>query len=836
MNIAFDATALLSPSSKNRGIGNYTYNQFINLIRLDKDNQYFFFNLFEEFSMADQAGTGNVTDFYLFSGQEHELISKKQYQELVGDIIRKFLHENQIDIFYITSPFELMTFVYKKEWFQGVRTVATVYDIIPYVMKERYLPEKESYETYMERVEMLRWVDMYLVISQSVKDDMISYLKFPEEKIHVIYGAGTPNLFRKIEVSEGEKEKLCSKFKIKDRFLMCTGGDDERKNLAGLIKAYAKINEELRDQYQLVIVCKLSAASVERYTNLAREFHVKDRVVLTNFVTDEELVRLYNLADLMVFPSLYEGFGLPILEAWQCGTPVLTSANSSLQEIGGEAAILVNAASVRSVTEGIEKALSKTDLKELARKGMERSKQFTWEKVSRTVLQAFEDIITISRVEEKEVKRIAMFTPLPPIESGIADYSVDILSQLIHYFTVDVYVDKYKPDFKMDGVTVYSFDQFEGNWEKYDRIIYQVGNSLFHEYMFPFIKEYPGIVVLHDYNLRNVLEAIYLYKNNEIGIFGEQLREDFNEDVIREYLQNLNTSYLERFEVNGFVTNYASRLIVHSEYAGKKLLEREISRDVWQIPLYCVVDDQSHYDSAREEMGIKESEVVFAAFGHIHENKRVLQILAAFSKIYKQFPEARLYFVGKMAAELSGPFEKRVKEYGIGGSVTVTGYIGLDDFERYMEMADVCLNLRYPYNGESSASLMRLLGKGKCVVINRIGSFAEIPGEACIMIDNVEDLSESEEIKQIYEGMLYALDADKRENIESCARGYAKEMLDLKKIGKQYAQAIRRPYQMKRSMTDSMLQIIAKECILQGTYQEDQLKQLAKTLAYSLEN
>lgn len=104
------------------------------------------------------------------------------------------------------------------------------------------------------------------------------------------------------------------------------------------------------------------------------------------------------------------------------------------------------------------------------------------------------------------------------------------------------------------------------------------------------------------------------------------------------------------------------------------------------------------------------------------------------------------------------------------------------------------------------------------------------------MIDNVENLSESEEIKQIYEGMLYALDADKRENIESCARGYAKEMLDLKKIGKQYAQAIRRPYQMKRSMTDSMLQIIAKECILQGTYQEDQLKQLAKTLAYSLEN
>lgn len=836
MNIAFDATALLSPSSKNRGIGNYTYDQFINMIRMDKNNQYFFFNLFEEFSMAKQAGTGNVADFYLFSGQEYELISKKTYQGVVGDIIRKFLRENQIDVFYMTSPFEMITSVYKKEWFEGVRTVATVYDIIPYVMKEKYLRERESYEMYMERVEMLRWVDAYLVISQSVKDDMISYLKFPAEKIHVIYGASNPELFRKIEVSEAEKEELCSKFHIKDRFLMCTGGDDERKNLPGLIKAYAKMKKELCDRYQLVIVCKLSPASVERYTNLAGELHVKDRVVLTNFVTDEELVKLYNLADLMVFPSLYEGFGLPILEAWQCGTPVLTSANSSLQEIGGDAAVLVNAASVRSVTEGMENALSKMDLKELSRKGVERSKMFTWDKVSRTVLRALQNFEIASRDEKEEVKRIAVFTPVPPIESGIADYSVDILSQLMRYFIVDVYIDKYKPEMEIDGITIYPYDRFEEKCGQYDRILYQVGNSLFHEYMFPFIKKYPGIVVLHDYNLRNVLEAIYLYKKNEIGVFGEQLREDFSEEIIKEYLQNLNTSYVERFEVNGFVTNYARRIIVHSEYAQRKLLDREVNRDVSLIPHYCFIDDESHYDIVREEMGIKESEVVFAAFGHVHETKRVLQILAAFSEVHKKFPQARLYFVGKMAAELSEPFEERVRGYGIRECVTVTGYIELDEFKRYMEMTDVCLNLRYPYNGETSGSLMRLLGKGKCVVINRIGSFAEIPEEACIMIDNVEKLGEPEEIKQIYEGMIYALNKENREKIQICARKYAKEVLDLGKIGKEYVQAIRRPYQIKGNLTDAVLRKFSRECLVQGTYHEDQLKELAKTLAYSLES
>lgn len=837
MNIAFDATAILGPKSKNRGIGNYAYSQFKNMIEMDQKNHYYFFNMMEPFSMEEKVVTKNVKDFYLFTGRDYDLIANKEYEKVYGDIVQRFICENKIDVFYITSPFEQQIITYKKEWFAGVKTVATVYDIIPYVMKGKYLKDKVAYKKYMNQVEMLRWVDEYLVISKSVKDDMVSYLEFPAEKIHVIYGASDPDVFKKLDLSPKEVQDIRNKFGIKDRFLMCTGGDDERKNLSGLIKAYSKVRKELREQYQLVIVCKLSQESVQRYMGLVTELGLKSRVVLTNFVTTEELVKLYNMATLTVFPSLYEGFGLPILESWLCGTPVLTSSNSSLKEIGGEAAVLVNADSVTAIAKGLENALLNMDLKELADKGEQRQKVFTWEKVAKDAIQVIENIkVSVRTQDEKKVKRIAMFTPLPPIESGISDYSVDILSQLVGYFEIDVYIDDYKTDFKMDGVEVYPFKYFAKNLKKYDRIIYQVGNSLFHEYMFSFIKKYPGIVVLHDYNLRNVLEASCLYKKQEIDAFEKNVREDYDEEITKEYLEHLNTAYAQRFEINGFVVNYAERIIVHSLYAKKKLLEREISRDIDVIPHYCVIEKKADYKGARVKLGVAEEELIFAAFGHIHETKRILPALAAFGEIYRKVPDAKFYLVGKMANELQERFEEVVNRYGIRENVIVTGYVTLEEFEQYMDAADICLNLRYPYNGESSGSFMRLLGKGKCTIINRIGSFAEVPEEACIMIDSVEDMTEQKEISQIYDAMLYALVEENRYKIGKCARNYAQDVLDLKKVSEEYVKAIRKPFKKRKGLDDSVLKMFSEKRLKGVMYEKEELEELAKTLAYSLED
>lgn len=830
MNIAFDASAILGPMGKNRGIGNYTLSQFRTMIESDVNNTYYFFNMFEDYSFEEQVATDNVKDFYLFAGREYELLASEEYREVIGDIVKKFIRENEIDIFYITSPFEAKMVAYDKEWFQGVVTVATVYDIIPFVMRDIYLKEKECSENYMQRVEMLRWVDKCLVISQSVKDDMISYLNFSEEKIHVIYAAGDPNVFYKKALPEIQIKEIQKKFHINDKFIMCTGGDDARKNLDALIRAYAKMQADVKKDYQLVIVCKLSKESVEKYNRLIRDLQVESRVILTNFVTKEELVNLYNLAELMVFPSLYEGFGLPIVEAWMCGTPVLTSNNSSLREIGKDAAVLVEADSVFSIANGIENTLLKSDLKELAKKGEERVKLFCWEKVAKNTMQVIKNLEKHPAKERKcNVKKIAMFTPLPPQQSGISDYSVDILSQINSFFEVDVYIDKYETDVEIDRVHIYPFTQFEKKHNEYERIIYQVGNSLFHEYMFPFIKKYPGIVVLHDVNLKEVVTAMCSSEKGYEENLRKYLKEEHNVNEIEQ------ESFMpdgENFEINGFVTNYAKRIIVHSEYAKRRLLEKEVNRDVVVVPLYSLIDKVNNYERSREECGFGNSEVVFGVFGHVHPNKRVLQILPAFAKVHERFPQSKLYFVGKNV--LNEAFNYRIKECGIEDSVVVTGYTTLEEFETYMSAVDVCMNLRYPYNGESSASFARLLGKGKCTVVNRIGSFAEVPEDVCVMIDSVEIMNEQEEVEQICQAMLYAMDEDNRSRIENSAKQYAEEVLDLHKIGRKYIQIINEPYREQRHLTDAFIKKVSERFILHGKYDDNQIRELAKTLAYSL--
>ena len=153
MNVAIDATAILGPMSKNRGIGNYAFDLFKTMIENDPDNQYFFFNLIEEYSLSEQLNhPGNVHDCFFYTGENHFLINDSRYKAVIGDIIRNFIDEHQIDVFLVTSPFESTVVTYEKEWFENTKVISIVYDIIPYVMKEQYLATKEMYNWYMERV------------------------------------------------------------------------------------------------------------------------------------------------------------------------------------------------------------------------------------------------------------------------------------------------------------------------------------------------------------------------------------------------------------------------------------------------------------------------------------------------------------------------------------------------------------------------------------------------------------------------------------------------------------------------------------------------------------
>ena len=837
MNIAFDGIALLGPMSKNRGIGNYALSQLRTILRKDRKNKYFFFNVLEETDIfAEEIQDGLISQYNFPMVVDRKRTFSEGFYDVYRSLLINFLADNKIDIFYITSPFDGSLPTYLKEWFGSTKVIATVYDIIPYVMKSHYFPNPADMKWYMERIDMLRWCDRYVVISQSVKDDLVHYLSFPAEKIDIIWGA-PHNRFREINVPEKERIALCEKFGIDSPFVMCTGGDDERKNIAALISAFGKLPTELTKKFQLVIVCKLQDASARRYRALAKQLRIENRVVITNFVTDDELLDLYNLASLVAFPSTYEGFGLPVVEAWACGRPVLTSNNSSLVQIAGDAAVLVDPFSVDDISHGLEHALTEADLRQLAERGRKRLREFQWDMVAQWTIDSFQKAgAGIQQTRQAAKRRIAFFSPLPPVQSGISDYSVDMLWELRKYFDIDVFIDNgYKPDCKLpESTRIFLHADYEAHRAEYFDTVFQMGNSEYHIYMWQYLRRYGGTLVLHDYNMHGVFRLKALAQDNNIALYQKIIEEEVGPTTALQYIRNIKKGagpQIHSLELNSYLANYADQIIVHSEESKRKLLIRDSHRNVAWIRHYAKIDEMPHKVNARNALGIPSDAFVVAAFGHIHETKRVIPLVYAFARLAKKHPRAQLIFVGKLDQNLRSSFSKSIDELSLSNRVTVTGYTDLARFKQYIDATDVCVNLRWPYNGETSGSLMRILAKGKCVVVNDVGSFSEIPDNACVKLPSVAEMTDGQEVVEIFNVLNQLIELpEQRERFERAARKFAEDELDIAKIGKQYADFINA--KRKTCVTDELLGRLKAEA-QRERFSDGKLRQLAKILSYA---
>jgi len=843
MNIAFDATAILGPMSRNRGIGNYALAQFEKMLSLDKDNQYFFLNIFDkDFTFKEQYE--NLTEVHLWCGKDRFVGINPDYKEAYAGIIHNFIEKNNIDIFYVTSPFDGHIFPYEREWFGNAHVVATVYDIIPYVMQDTYLSEKNTRKWYMRCFEAFKHFDAYLVISESVKTDLIKHAGIPSHKIAVMHGAAEDR-YQRIHVSENEKSELFSKFGIVGKLIMSTSGDDYRKNIAELITAYSQLPTELKQEYQLAIVCKLSQNGHAHYSQIIENLGLNGRVLLTGYVTDDELLKLYNVSSLMAFPSQYEGFGLPVVEAFACGTPVLTSNNSSLVEIAQDAAVLVDPFDIQDITRGLKYALTEADTRALVQKGYERLTLYQWDKVAEISVQTLKALGKSNPASKNSERvKVAMFTPLPPLQSGISDYAVDIIHALSDYCDIDVYVDdNYTPDCALPPTTkIRNHKQYKKNMRAYFDTIYQVGNSTFHTYMFDYIQKYKGTVVLHDYNLHLVAYAHTVHILKDPNAYTLLLQEDYSPEQIND----LSTIMLEpstssairdetvaKYPLSGFISNYATKIIVHSHDSREKLLHRNIASCIRVIPHYAKIAPLVVNPDAKIKFGYHSDNLIFASFGHVHPTKRIMPILHAFNRLVKTIPNARYIFVGKLDGDLKDEFNMYVSTHHLEDKVSVTGYVDIDEFIDYIDIADICVNLRYPSNGETSGSLMRILAKGKCVVVNNIGSFGEIPNHCCVKLPDAAILSGIEEVQHIYDAMQkLSSDAHYRNELSIAARLYAESCLDASIIAQQYYTFINVPPPL--SLKESMIDLMLRHEIWPKGYTETEIAQLSKTLAYGL--
>ena len=168
-----------------------------------------------------------------------------------------------------------------------------------------------------------------------------------------------------------------------------------------------------------------------------------------------------------------------------------------------------------------------------------------------------------------------------------------------------------------------------------------------------------------------------------------------------------------------------------------------------------------------------------------------MPILRAFSQLCEVSDKVQLLFAGKLADDIKDEFESYVRDNKLSERVKVTGYIEIEQFKEYIDMTDICMNLRYPSNGETSGSLMRILAKGRCVVVNDIGSFSEIPDDCCIKLPSVDKMGESRETGEIFNVLRRLIEEPQLcSEISSAARKYAEENLDIKVVAKKYFEYI----------------------------------------------
>jgi len=274
--------------------------------------------------------------------------------------------------------------------FHKVPVVLTVHDVIFRILPGYYTAFDRNYMNFLYEI-VLNRVDKIIAVSECTKKDLMQYYRIADEKITVVYN-GISNKFRKIQAGEATKFLERKGLLLPEEFILFVGTIEPRKNLPALIEAFLRLKAEGL-KHKLVIVGKEGWLSGKLLASLSRPEMVS-QIIHLDGLGDEYLPYVYSLADVMVYPSVYEGFGYPVVEAMSCGTPVVTSLAPAITEIAGQAAYFTDARSSESLYEAVGKLVSDKVLKKsLIEKGYERIRLFDLNTFASRTLEVYESAI-----------------------------------------------------------------------------------------------------------------------------------------------------------------------------------------------------------------------------------------------------------------------------------------------------------------------------------------------------------------------------------------------------------------------------------------------------------
>lgn len=357
------------------GIGVYTYQIIKNLNEIDDENKYHLIHY-------------SKNDLDVYNHNNEIIIPKNRFINGWGSFMfwRYFtlpLKLKNYSLDMVHDPYELGPFTFS----QPFQKVITVHDLTPLIFPRLF----KKMDVILHRLLLKKTIDRadkIITVSYHSKNDLINYLNVPEDKIEVIYN-GKGESFKIL--SKEEIDGIIKKYQLPHEFILSVGGLHPIKNIPRLLHAYCLA---LKDglKHDLVIVGVPMDRSHEIFQTL-KVLGIEEKVIFTGPVSEKDLVALYNAADLFVYPCLYAGFGLPPLEAMACGTPVITSNNSSLPEVVGDAGLFINPYNIKEVAESINSLLSdEKTKKKLTKKGLKRSKLFKWSDTAIKTLEIYEEV------------------------------------------------------------------------------------------------------------------------------------------------------------------------------------------------------------------------------------------------------------------------------------------------------------------------------------------------------------------------------------------------------------------------------------------------------------
>jgi len=364
----------------------YTVNLLKHLFEMDSKNNYvLFFNSWKEIK----------SDISWINGYPNVTVRRFKIPNKLLNFFFWYLNWPKIDILTGGADIVFMPNIIFGSVSRKTKLIVTIHDLSYEHHPEYFSRKRRWWHIFINPKKICCRADKIIAVSDSTKRDIVSLYEIDPDKIVMIPSAVSSD-FRVINRNDEKLIKVKEKYQLPYKFILFLGTIEPRKNITSLIKAFEALNKHARNNNQETILkYELVIAGESGWMNKKIFYEInhsefKDKIRMVNFVESEDKPYLYNLASLFVYPSFFEGFGFPPLEAMRCGVPVICSNNSSLPEVAGSAAILIDPDKPNEIFEAMEEILTNQKLKEiLVSKGIEKSKEFDWKETARKTLMVF---------------------------------------------------------------------------------------------------------------------------------------------------------------------------------------------------------------------------------------------------------------------------------------------------------------------------------------------------------------------------------------------------------------------------------------------------------------